>query len=81
MDNDALDLSQNTYQEVANNISSLRSMTVLNAQRRNATGFRVTREHPLAAQVFQLVQERKRRIEEVGGIYRAMLGADTSGLG
>lgn len=78
VDNDALDLSQNSYQEVAQNISSLRSMTVLNAQRRNAGGFKVTREHQLAAQVFQLVQERKRRIEEVGGIYRAMLGADTT---
>ena len=66
IDNDALDLSQNTYQEVAQNISSLRSMTVLNANRRNANGFRVTREHALASQVFQLVQERKRRIEEVG---------------
>ena len=78
VDNDALDLSQNSYQEVANNISSLRSMTVLNAQRRNASGFKVIREHQLAAQVFQLVQERKRRIEEVGGIYRTMLGAHTS---
>jgi hypothetical protein len=78
VDNDALDLNQNTYHEVARNISSLRSMTVLNANRRNANGFRVTREHQLAAQVFQLMLERKRRIEEVGGIYRAMLGADTS---
>jgi hypothetical protein len=78
IDNDALDLSQNTYQEVAQNISSLRSMTVLNANRRNANGFRVTREHALASQVFQLVQERKRRIEEVGGVYRAMLGASTA---
>ena len=78
VDNDALDLSQNSYHEVAQNISSLRSMTVLNAQRRNAAGFKVTREHQLAAQVFQLMQERKRRIEEVGGIYRAMLGADTT---
>lgn len=77
IDNDALDLSQNTYQEVAQNISSLRSMTVLNANRRNANGFRVTREHALASQVFQLVQERKQRIEEVGGVYRAMLGAST----
>ncbi len=77
VDNDALDLSQNTYQEVAHNISSLRSMTVLNAQRRNASGFRVTREHALAAQVFQLVEERKRRIEAVSGVYRAMLGAST----
>jgi hypothetical protein len=78
IDNDALDLSQNSYQELANNISSLRSMTILNSQRRNANGFRVIREHQLAAQVFQLVQERKRRIEEVGGVYRAMLGAHTS---
>jgi len=77
VDNDALDLSQNTYQEVANNISSLRSMTVLNAQRRNANGFKVTREHALAAQVFQLVEERKHRIEAVSGVYRAMLGAST----
>ncbi len=78
VDNDALDLSQNTYQEVAHNIGSLRSMTVLNAQRRNESGFRVLREYQLAAQVFQLIQERKARIEEVAGIYRAMLGADTS---
>jgi len=74
VDNDALDLNQNTYQEMAENINSLRSITVLNAQRRNVDGFKVTREHALAAQVFQLVQERKRRIEEVGGVYRAMLG-------
>jgi hypothetical protein len=77
VDNDALDLSQNTYQEVAHNISSLRSMTVLNSQRRNAGGFRVMREHALAAQVFQLVEERKHRIEAVSGVYRAMLGAST----
>ncbi|MDN5935662.1 MAG: hypothetical protein L0H75_05725, partial [Nitrosospira sp.] len=77
VDNHALDLAQNTYQEVAQNMNSLRSMTVLNSQRRNANGFRVTREHALATQVFQLVQERKKRIEEVGGVYRAMLGAST----
>lgn len=77
IDNDALDLSQNTYQEVAQNMNSLRSMTVLNAQRRNQAGFKVTREHQLAAQVFQLVEERKRRIEAVSGVYRAMLGQGT----
>ncbi|SFW21737.1 hypothetical protein SAMN05216414_10699 [Nitrosovibrio sp. Nv17] len=77
VDNDALDLAQNSYQEVARNVGSLRSMTVLNAQRRNAGGFKVTREHALASQVFQLVEERKRRIEAVSGVYRAMLGAHT----
>ena len=77
VDNDALDLTQNTYQEVARNMTSLRSMTVLNSQRRNSDGFKVTREHELAGQVFQLVQERKLRIESVSGIYRAMLGQGT----
>lgn len=77
IDNDALDLAQNSYQEVAENINSLRSMTILNSQRRNPNGFKVIREHALAAQVFQLVQEKKRRIEEVGGVYRAMLGDAT----
>lgn len=77
VDNDALDLNQNSYAEVAENINSLRSMTVLNSQRRNADGFKVIREHQLASQVFQLVQEKKRRIEEVGGVYRAMLGDST----
>lgn len=77
VDNDALDLSQNTYEDLARNINSLRNITVLNANRRNANGFRVTREHALAKQVFQLVQERKQRIEEVGGVYRAMLGQST----
>ena len=79
VDNDALDLNANTYKEVAQNMQSLRSITVLNAQRRNPVGFKVTREHELAVQVFQLVQERKRRIEEVGGVYRAMLGDSKDG--
>jgi hypothetical protein len=47
---------------------------VLNAQRRNAEGFRVAADNALASQVLQLVQERKQRIEEVSGVYRAMLG-------
>ena len=74
VDNDALDLTQNTYQEMAENINSLRSITVLNAQRRNPDGFKSTREHMLAAQLIQLIDEKKKRIEEVGGVYRAMLG-------
>lgn len=78
VDNDALDLTQNTFEEVARNMNSLRSVTVLNAQRRNAqSGFRATREHALAAQVFQLVDERKKRLESVSGVYRAMLGQGT----
>lgn len=79
VDNDALDLSQNTYQEVAQNIASPRSMTILNAQRRNADGFRVTVDNALAAQVYQLVQERQTRIESVSGVYRAMLGNSSDG--
>lgn len=77
VDNDALDLTINTLDQVAQNMQSLRSITVLNSQRRNVEGFKTTREHALAAQVFQLIQERKRRIEEVGGVYRAMLGQGT----
>ncbi len=77
VDNDALDLAQNTYQEMAENINSLRSITILNSMRRNPNGFKVTREYTLANQIFQLVQERKRRIEEVAGVYRAMLGDAT----
>lgn len=77
VDNDALDLNQNSYAEVARNMSSLRSMTVLNANRRNADGFKVIREYALAAQTFQQIEECKRRIEEVGGVYRAMLGDST----
>lgn len=77
IDNDALDLTQNTYQEVAHNVASPRSVTILNSQRRNADGFKVTTDHALAAQVYQLVEERRGRIEAVSGVYRAMLGQDT----
>jgi hypothetical protein len=78
IDNDALDLEANTYREVMENMSSVRSFTVLNANRRNGqSGFKVTREHQLASQVFQLVEERKMRIESVSGVYRAMLGANS----
>jgi hypothetical protein len=78
IDNDALDLTQNTYQEVAHNVASPRSVTILNAQRRNADGFRVTTDHALAAAVYQLVEERRGRIEAVSGVYRAMLGKETT---
>ncbi len=77
LDSDALDLSINTLDQVTQNLQSLRSVTVLNPMRRNVDGFKTSREHELAAQVFQLAQERKRRIEEVGGVYRAMLGQGT----
>lgn len=77
IDNDALDLSQNTYEDVAHNIASPRSLTVLNSQRRNADGFKVTTDNALAAAVFQLVGQRENRIESVSGIYRAMLGKGT----
>lgn len=77
VDNDALDLSQNTYQEMARNVNSLKSVTVLNAMRRNPNGFKVTRDFALAAQTFAQIEECKRRIEEVGGVYRAMLGQST----
>lgn len=78
VDDDALSLDHNTFEEVAQNMNSLRSMTILNSQRRNPqAGFRATREHALAAQVFQLVAERRQRIESVSGVYRAMLGQGT----
>ena len=77
VDNDALDLTQNTLREVTDNMNSLRSVTVLSAQRRNVAGFKVTREHALATQVYQLIAERKERIESVSGVYRAMLGQST----
>ncbi len=78
VDNDALDLTYNTVEDVTNNMNSLRSVTVLNSQRRNPqTGFKTTREHALAAQVAQLIEEKKVRLESVSGVYRAMLGAST----
>lgn len=77
VDNDALDLTQNTYQEVAQNVASPRSFVVLNAMRRNPNGFKVAADNALAAQVYQLVEERRGRIEAVSGIYRAMLGQST----
>lgn len=82
IDNDALDLTQNSYQEVAENISSLRSITILNSMRRNPNGFKATRDHALINDLYQLILEKKKRLEEVGGVYRAMLGdAKTSQSG
>lgn len=77
VDNDALDLVQNSYQEVAQNVSNPRSFVVLNANRRNPNGFKVTSDNAMTMQLFQLAEECQRRIESVSGIYRAMLGQST----
>jgi hypothetical protein len=77
VDNDALDLVQNSYQEVSDNIASPQSFVVLNANRRNPNGFKVTTDNTLSSQLFQQIQDAQRRIESVSGIYRAMLGQST----
>ncbi len=79
VDNDALDLNENTYQEVAKNIASPRSFTVLNANRRNASGFKVSIDNALAQHVYQLMEEKQHRLEAVSGVYRAMLGQGNVG--
>lgn len=79
VDNDSLDLTVNSYQDVAKNIASPRSFTVLNAQRRNANGFKVTIDNALAQHIYQLMEEKQHRIEAVSGIYRAMLGQGNTG--
>jgi len=78
-DNDAVDIEANSHEEVARKSQALRSYIILNANRVNkGSGFQIMRDSVLTSQVMGIIQERKQRIEEVAGIYRAMLGQDTN---
>ncbi|MGH9928795.1 MAG: phage portal protein [Pyrinomonadaceae bacterium] len=77
-DNDSIDVKANSYQDVAERVNSLRAFIILNSNRRNKDGFSVHRDAELVSQLFQLIQERKNRIEEISGIYRAMLGQQSN---
>lgn len=78
IDNDALDLSQNTIEDAVEEVSRHDSVLVLNKDRRNGVhAVRITDNNDLTAAQFQMLQEGKSEIHQASGLFPSMLGDET----
>ena len=78
VDSDALDQRYNDFSDVVNEVSRPDAVVVLNPQRRNAQGFLVDPNSGLSEQQFKIMEESKQAIQEVAGIFNAMMGRESS---
>ena len=83
VDSDALDQRFNDYSDLAREVARPDSVVVLNPNRKNANGIAIETDLALASQQYEVMMECKAAIQEVAGVYNAMLGRSdkaTSGL-
>lgn len=79
VDNDALDTKYNNFRDLALEVMRPDAMFVLNAQRRNAEGLRVQSNAQLQAEQVNVMQDAKVLIQDVPGLYSALLGSGADG--
>lgn len=80
VDNDALDLSFNSFKDLALEVMRPDGFFVLNANRRNANGLKVEQNLQMSAEQTAVMNDAKQLIQEVPGIYNAMLGNNSDGV-
>lgn len=81
VDHDALDQSFNTFQDLALEVMRPDGFFVLNANRINkAGGLKVEQNLQLSQEQVNVMQDAKQLIQEVPGIYSAMLGQGSDGV-
>lgn len=78
VDSDALDTRYNDFSDVVNEVARPDAVVVLNPQRRNAQGFMVDPNAGLSEQQFRIMEESKQAIQEVAGVFNAMMGRESS---
>lgn len=76
VDNDALDKTVNSIEDVIRELNRPDAVVVTNPKRLNQNGFEVDNNIGLANQQFEVLQERKQAIQEVAGVFNAMMGRD-----
>lgn len=80
VDNDALDQKFNSFQDLALEVMRPDGFFVMNAERKNAAGLRVEQNLQLSMEQVNVMNDAKGLIQEVPGIYNAMLGKPDSGV-
>jgi hypothetical protein len=81
VDNDALDQSFNTFQDLALEVMRPDGFFVMNANRTNKSGgLKVEQNLQLSAEQVNVMQDAKQLIQDVPGIYGALLGSGQDGV-
>lgn len=80
VDNDALDQSFNTFKDLALEVMRPDGFFVMNANRKNANALRVEQNLQLSQEQVGVMQDAKQLIQDVPGIYSALLGSGSDGV-
>lgn len=82
MDNDALDMTKNTYKDIERSVMRPDFVAVLNANRLNktATAFKLGNELSHKAEQFEAMQDAKQLIQDVPKVYGSQLGNAPAGV-
>lgn len=75
-DSDAIDLEFNTWEDVLNEVARPDALIVQNKNRTNRDAMQIDDNLQLSEQQFKLLQERKMAVQEVVGVFNALLGRD-----
>ena len=80
IDNDALDNTYNTIQDIAENMMRPDMVAVLNGQRKNAQGLTMRNDLSLQKEQYEVMQDAKQLIQDIPGVYATQLGNAPSGV-
>lgn len=80
VDNDALDLEKNNWEDLANNVMRPDMLLVLNAGRRNVNAVNVASNLSLQKEQVDVMQDAKQLIQDVPGVYSSQLGNAPAGI-
>lgn len=80
VDNDALDTTVNTLEDLSDEAGRPDMMLVLNAMRRNANAVRVEQNLSLQREQMEVMQDAKQLVQDVPRVYSSMLGSAPSGV-
>lgn len=73
-DSDALDKDYNDFSDLVREAARPDMVAILNPQRRNANAITIENDLALSTQQYQVMKESQEMIQQVAGIYNAMMG-------
>jgi hypothetical protein len=79
-DDDALNQTFNTFEDVADEVGRSDSLIVLNGQRKNKEGFRVETNADLAQGQMQTLSDSKEEMHQVSGVFPPTMGDPKQGM-
>lgn len=80
IDDDALNQSMNTIKDIEGSIMRPDLMVVMNANRRNANGFKIGNDLQFQREQFEAMQDAKQLIQDVPKVYGTQLGNAAAGV-